>query len=370
MSLHTRFVTLAALALVSTPVTAPAASFAPPAEDLTLSFGGALQPRVGYGHSDQVMVTDRLGFGLRRARVRGVAAWGISRFEADVDLSVMAPMSLHVAVTPTERWTIRVGYFPGAQPRGLIPTPLSSIDGVDRATIAERWGRATIGGAARDMGIDATYANKYVKASVWLHSGFGGLGRDAANYHQSPSDGSATRGLDLTRVAISGSLAFTPQDGLELGGHASHNRSGGAAAALTPGLDRTITSWSAHAYWGAKPGSQFLRIKAEALGIMTSGDAAAPVVGSPSEIDLSQFGAAGTAAVGLIPHGEVFARFEVFDEDDGGDLSQYLTAGLMFSLSAMDGGPFERERLTLAYSNAAVGDNVDHFAVLQGQWLF
>lgn len=349
---------------------ADARPFTKPADDLELAFGAALQPRVSYGHDEGVMVTDRLGFGLRRARVRMSATWGIAFVEMDADLSVMAPFGLYAAVAPTDRWTIRAGYFAGAQPRGLIPTGLTVIDGVERAAIIERWAQATIGGPGRDLGIDVSYRNRYVSASLWLHSGFGGLSRVAANFHRSPSGHDATGGVDRTALAISGSVGFTPQDGLELGGHFSHNRSGGAPAALTPGVERTVSSWSAHVYWGANPGSQRLRLKAEAVGIMTSGDAVEPGGSGPGEVDTSQIGAAGTAAVGLLAHDELFVRFEVFDEDDGGDLSRYLTAGLMFSLSALDGGPFERERLTLAYSRATRGDDTDHFAVLQGQWLF
>lgn len=362
---------LAALALCSVAVS-PSAEAHPfsRADDLDITFGAALQPRLSYGRSDQVALTERLGFGVRRARARISGRWGISRLEVDVDFSAMVPAGLYVAIAPAENWTVRVGYFPGAQPRGYIPTGLTKIDGVERAAINERWAAATIGGLGRDLGIDATWRNDYVYASLWLHTGFGGLDRNAANFSQSPSSHDATRGVDVNALAVSGALGFTPQDGLELGGHFGYDPSGGVVASRAPGLDRTVTTWSAFAYWGAAPGSQFLRIKAEAVGIMISGEGL-PVDGAPvPEVDLSQFGAAATAAIGLIPHGEFFARFEIFDEDDDNDLTRYLAAGVMFSLSDMDGGPFERERLTLSYSNAARGDDTDHFAVLQGQWLF
>ncbi len=340
------------------------------ADDLEVTVGGAVQPRISYGHSDQVMVTDRVGFGLRRARTRISGTWGMTRVEADLDFATMSAVQLYATLKLSDNWRMRAGYFPGAQPQAYIPTSMTKIDGVERAAIAERWSRLTIGSSGRDLGVDLKWSNDYAYASVWLHSGLGSLNRSGANYRESPSSHNATRGVDNMALAISGSLGFTPQDGLELGGYVGYNAAGGARAELTPGIDRTVTSWSAHVYWGPDPGSQFLRLKAEALGIMIEGDDPPAAGGPPPQVDLSHFGAAGTAAIGIIPHGEVFARFEVFDEDDGNDLTRYLSTGVMFSPSAMDGGPFARERITLLYSNAVRGEQTDHIAVLQGQWLF
>jgi len=360
-----------AFALTGLGASADARPFTASSDELKITVGGALQPRVSYGIDDE-SATDRFGFGLRRARLRASATWANVVLGFDVDLSAMAPFDLHVGLTPAEGWHVRVGYFAGAQPRGLIPTGLAVIDGVDRSAILERWARLTIGGAGRDVGADVTYANRYVTASLWLHSGYGGFARGVANVLQSPSGHAAAGADERSGFALSGALAFTPQDGLEIGGFASHNTAGGAPVAFPAGFERTVTSWSAHAYYGPKPGSQFLRLKAEVVGLSVTGDAGGPAVatGPPPEVDLSHIGAAGTAALGLIPHGEIFGRFEVFDEDDGGDLTRYLEAGIMFSLSAMDDGPFDRERLTLSYGNAVRGADTDHFAVLQGQWLF
>ncbi len=350
---------------------AGARPFTAPADDLTLAFGGALQPRVSYGRADHVMLTERFGFGLRRARVRASAAWQAVMLEFDVDLVGLAPFGLYLAIRPAENWTIRAGYFPGAQPRAMIPTGVPVIDGVERAAIAERWAGLTLGGRGRDVGIDVTWANAYVKASLWVHSGYGSrMARDGNNFWQSPSSHDATGGVDQMTPAISGALSFTPQDGLELGGFVGYNPTGVVPEGSPVDPDRSVTSWSAHAYWGPTPGSQFVRLKAEVIGLSIANHIPPGINGEAAPVDRDLIGGAGTAAVGIIPHGEVFGRFEVFDADDGAGAARYITAGVMFSPSHMKGGPFERERLTLAWAHSTRADDADHVVVLQGQWLF
>lgn len=353
----------AALAL---PCVAEAKHFVTPAEDLRVEVGGAFQPRVTWGRTDGDDPIDRFGFGIRRARLRVSGAWadrvGVS---LDVDLVGPEPFDLHMFWQVADGWRLRAGYLAGPQPRGLIPTGLTVIDGFDRAAIADRWGQRTIGGSGRDLGVELQHSTARTEVAVWVHSGLGGLDRGAGNFWQAPSNRTATGGIEQTGLAVAGSAHWTPVDRLEIGAFGGYN-----AAEPERAGSRAYATWAAHVYWGPEPGSQFIRLKGEVIGLRFAEDETE----DGAEIDAQHsIGWAATAAAGVIPHGEIYGRFEQLDEDGSGALTVYATAGVMWSPSALRGGPFSRERLTLAYSVVTPeGDGAtdEHMVVLQGQWLF
>ncbi|GIV60681.1 MAG: hypothetical protein KatS3mg043_1770 [Rhodothermaceae bacterium] len=364
------------------PATGRAQDASPPArtsgQDVHLTLDGFLQTRVSYGLRDPAKDSgerrlDRTGFGIRRARFRVLA--GLGRAGAFMQLDgaggTLSVLDFFASYRLSNRVRLRLGRFAGAQPRSLILTPSTRIDAVDRAAIAERWARQTIGGDGRDFGLELQYATPRAELLLLLHNGDGDWDRLRGNFRQGPSENDATRGLDTEGLALTVAGALRPggPDGLELGGFAGLN---GSRNPNTRFLDeergRNYVTYGTHAYWGATPGSRAFRLKADVLGILYQ---------ARSRFDDRQhtFGASLLGAVRLHPAAEIFARAEVFDPDLNNDLDQdtYLTGGASLSLSALRGGPYHRERLTLAYTALLPASDLaptEHLVILQAQIVF
>ena len=164
--------------------------------------------------------------------------------------------------------------------------------------------------------------------------------------------------------------ARPPLTGLEVGGFAGISGAENPLTARDAGsLGRSYVTYAAHLYWGAAPGSQPVRVKADVIGVRyaaPSGDGEAT-----STLGLSLLGAA-RAGRGA----EVFGRVESYRHDDAfptPDDLPYWTVGASLSPSALRGGPYPRERFTLAYSTTRP-DLPDagrrHLVILQGPRLF
>lgn len=341
------------------------------APHVDLDITGTFQPRFSYGTSDDV---DRVGFGVRRARLRATATFdrrvGV-HYDVDVRGGGLESVDLYAFYRWGSAWRVRVGYLAGAQPEAYIPTSHTRIDGIDRAAIGERWSDITIGSRGRDFGVDVRRRTDRTRVELWLHNGDGNFDPGRGNFRQSISDGDATRGVDRTDMAVSAAAGWTPAEDLEIGGFASYNANRGPYTAVAEDArGRSYGSWSAHVYWGADPGDRPVRLKAEVLGVnFESGeDGEGGSVPARDVLGWALFG-----AVAPIDHGELFVRYEEFDADDGNGADAYVTAGASYSRSAANGHDYREERITLAYTNAvpgADGAETEHLVVLQWQWVY
>ena len=332
-------------------------------DDVSLVITGTVQPRVSFGAQDG---DQRLGVGLRRARFQTRATYQDRvGFEFDFDGSSgdLSSVDLFGFYNLTETLQLRAGRQPGAQPRSYIPTSHSRLDAIDRAAIAERWAQGTIGSSGRDFGLDLEYEGEQTSAVLFVHSGTGSFSRDGGNFRESITSGSIVRGTDQTAVAVTAMAQHEPAGlpGVEVGAFAGVNPVGSETTALGETV-RGYTTGGAHLYWGARPGSQLVRLKLDALGVRYD-----EVDGARQEsIGVSAFG-----AVRVLATGEAFARAERFWDDVDRDGDDYLTLGASYSPSAALGAPYHRARLTLAYQyrdGAALPDA--HLVILQGQLAF
>jgi hypothetical protein len=184
---------------------------------------------------------------------------------------------------------------------------------------------------------------------------------------QEISSSTATGGVDRVAQAVSvyGGYAPAGWSGIEVGAYAGYNSARNPNSMRLAGEGRTYASYSAHAYWGAVPGSQPLRLKADAIGVRYEEDA----LGEQHVLGLSLLGAAR-----LTPFSEAFVRGETLTPDLGEDRSDvFVTAGASLSVSALRGLPYHEERFTLAYANGLpdVDDPVNqHLLVVQFQIVF
>ena len=359
----------AALALAVGAAPAPAQVVLAPG--LTLVPSGGLQPRASVG-VDGARDEARVGFGLRRARIQAQLRYrdrlGVE-YDVEAGSGVVQSVDLFAFADLSDRVQVRVGYLPGAQPRSNIPTPYFLIDAVDRAAVAERWAAGTIGGAARDVGLDVRYLGERAQLELFVHNGTGSLARATGNFSESISAPSVLGGPETPGLAVTAAATAFAGSGVEAGAFGGVNGAEGERTARF-GEGRSYATGGAHLYWGAVPGSQPVRVKVDALGVFYE------EVGGVRQdaVGVSAFG-----AVRVLGAGEAFARAERFweDADAGGD--DHLTAGLSYSPSAARGLDYHRARVTLAYSyrggagadgfgGAGLGDG--HLVVLQGQLAF
>lgn len=346
------------------------------ASDVSLRITGTLQTRVSYGFTSggdlaEGQEVERVGFGLRRARLRFTGTFSSrigAHYDMDLASGTLASTDLYVFYRPTDRVRVRLGYLVGAQPRSYARTSHTRIDAAERPAISDRWARGTIGSSGRDFGIDVRYQTPEVAAEIFLHNGDGSFDRSRSNYREGVSGLDATRGTDRMVLAASASLSYEPEalGGLGVGGYVGYNGARGPNTEAE-GTDegRGYLSYSGHVYWGASPGSQPLRVKLDALAIQYE--------------DLDGFGqqtARGASILGAarIARGaEAFARIEQFGAGLDAETDTYVTLGVSASPSARRGLAYRQERLTLAYANGlpgADGAADQHLVVLQAQIVF
>ena len=373
---HRRALPLIAMMLASILASSPPVRAQDGGGDVAVSVGGLVQAETSYGwlapRESTIEARNRVGFGLRRARLRVNAALGPRAgafFHVDGDNGTFGVLDVvaHYDVTPEVR--LRIGRFAGAQPRAFIPTPVMAMDANERAAIALLWNGMTLGNKGRDFGIDVTYRASQAVASFFVHNGYGSFDRVRGNYQESLV-GDATGGseIEFSDLAYSFAAAVTPASlpGFEIGGFLGYNGSRNPNTAVQ-GRGRSYVSYSAHAYLGALPGSRPLRVKADVIGIMYED---IPIRSSQHALGLSLLG-----AVAMNRASEVFGRLESFepDLDLDGLRSVFLTAGINYSISRLRGRPFPQERLTLAYG-ARIPESddlpVQNLLILQAQLNF
>ena len=333
--------------------------------DVSLLISGTVQPRLSYGYQDGDEPGERLGVGVRRARFQMRASYQDVGFEFDFDGSSgdVRSVDLYGFYNASETVQVRAGLLPPAQPRAYVPTSHSRIDAIERAAIAERWSQGTIGSSGRDVGIDVEVEAGRTSAVLSLHSGTGSLARGLGNFRESITAGDVTRGRGETGAAVSAMVAHEPAGlpGVEVGAFVSANPVGNEDTEFQD-MTRGYTSGGAHVYWGARPGSQPVRLKLDALGVRYE-----EVDGFVQEA----VGVSGLGAVRVLGHGEVFGRYEAFWPDLDGDAETFVTVGGSYSPSAAAGRAYRLVRFTLAYAyRDAIGEEDAHLAVLQGQFAF
>ena len=347
----TRRISRFAVLFLVTIILAPAPSRAQEGSDVTVKLGGLVQAEASYGWLSEGEANesrDRIGLGLRRVRLRANAAIGpragaFIHVDGDGGTFGVLDAFAHYDATPNVR--LRIGRMASAQPRAFILTPVMAMDTNERAAIALLWNGRTLGNKGRDFGIDLTYRTDLATAIFFVHNGDGSFDRLRGNFQENLV-GDATGGTDkgLSDMAFSFYTAVTPPrvPGLEVGGYVGYNGSRNPSTAVS-GSGRKYVSYSAHAYWGALPGSQSIRIKADAIGVQYDELSTVP---SQHSLGLSLLG-----AVAVHRAAEVFGRIESYDAnlDAEGMSDLYVTAGMSYSLSRLRGRPFPQERLTLAY---------------------
>ncbi len=335
-----------------------------------LQFGGALQPRVSYGVAADGE-EERAGFGVRRARFRAIAYFGSTygaRYDVDLASGRLASIDLYAFYEPTPSLRFRAGYLPGAQPRAYVFTFMTRIDAVDRPAIADTWVASTIGARGRDFGLSARYSAGGATAELFLHNGGGSFDRAEGDFRETVlgfQDGPTFRDLAASAYV---NLAPAATPGLEVGGFVGYNGSRNPNTAPEgTDLGRRYVSYSGHLYWGADPGSQPVRFKADVIGIRFESIQREGVRRDAQHT----VGGSALGAARVLGHGEFFARYErlyaALDDFEG----DYVTAGLSYSPSARRGLPYGRERVTLAYTNALPEEGrTVHLVVLQLQFAF
>lgn len=343
--------------------------------DVGLDLGGLVQTEASYGWIQNTEAEEertRLGFNLRRVRLRATAQVGPKAgafIHLDADDGDFGILDAFVFYAFNPRLRFRMGRMASAQPRALIPTPVVAMDATERAAIALLWNGGTLGMKGRDFGIDLRYKTAQAEAILFVHHGDGSFDRLRSTY-QPNIVGDVTGGAawGVEDMAVSGYLAFTPKSlrGVEVGGFMGYN---GRKNPNTTVNDegREYLSYAGHLYWGALPGSQSVRLKADVIGVAYE---ETPVVSSQQTLGLSLLG-----AVAVHRAAEVFARVESYNPnlDAEGLQLLFVTAGMSFSLSQLRGRPYQQERITFGYNTrlAEVDDvPTHHLAVLQLQLAF
>jgi len=330
------------------------------------NFVGMFQPRISYGIAeDSTTSAYRFGFGIRRARLRLEARLmeklGV-RYNVGFARGPVRSIDLFTFYQLSNEVRIRMGIMASAMPRSRNLTSSRLLDGIDRAVIAEQWGRVTIGGSGRDFGVDMQYQVPEWTAILFLHNGDGSFDGSRGNYSQSISNEAATGGISRSILATSFYLSHRLPSlvGVEIGGFLSQNTSKNPNTASESGEGRDYVSYAAHVYYGAEPGSQPVRLKLDFIGINFKG-----------EEEEEWKGVSILGAVRLKDHMELFARYENAQKGIQLDGTQFLSGGLIYSISKLNGGNYSDQRATLGYSMLdSFTGKLQHLIVLQWQFVF
>ncbi len=341
-------------------------------DDVSIRISGTLQPRITYGTDLDATGArhDRLGFGIRRMRLRVNADFGERLgvfFQMEGAGASLIWQDLRGEFRVHDHLTLRIGRFVGAQPRAFARTGHAHIDAIDRPAISEMWARMTTGGDGRDYGIEALWNTPEWELRGFLHNGY-----NRWNYTSGISRDPATGGTETEGIAASIAATHWPdgRDRLEVGAYASVSTAKNELTQIA-NIGRNYVSYSAHAYWGPMAGDQPLRLKTDIIGISYQEVA-------PWDIE-NYIGASLFSGYLIAPHIELFAMGEYWYGDGGGQNGRsqvFGTIGGSYSLSALLGRPFVHNRIMLAYSLRSMGtetidfDEPAHVVMMQMQFYF
>ncbi|MEM6646727.1 MAG: porin [Bacteroidota bacterium] len=336
--------------------------------DVSLNLGGSIQTRAYYTHADiNGLTTARLGFGVRRARlmyrINIGERWGLV-FQNELTGNAPSFIDLFLTYQVNDRFSLRMGRMPDAQPRSFLLTPFIVTDSYDRPNVSRQWAARTIAGDGRDFGISAHFTTETSRLLLFLHNGSGDWDRNLGG-------ASYTEGSVDTGLAVSAYAEHRPSslEGVEVGAFVGRNTNKGRRTSLNGNAGRNYTSYSAHIYYGALPGSQPFRVKVDLLGVEYNriNDS------NPSE---STLGLNVLGAALVQPWAEAFVQAEQLGRDfNNTDISTtYLTAGITLSPSAWESKDFNAQRFTLAYEyqadDGAPNDRTFHRVIAQLQLVF
>ena len=334
-------------------------------DNVTFRLGGVIQPRLSWTR-DHGADEEALGFGIRRYRLYTLVDVGdriglFAQLEGGAAAGSTAWIDLEASLRLDETWDIFAGRIIGPQPRAYALTLLPNLDGIDRPVVTVAWANRTLGADGRTYGAGLRGRTATWEARAILHSG-----TNQRNIRGEIADERPAR-PDGTGIAGAAYLTWLPEavPGLEMGGHLGYNRSRNALT-RAGGQGRAYTDGSLHVYWGADPGSQPVRVKAEAVGIAWES------VDGVS--DRSFAGVSLLGAVGVREWAEVIARVErMQDSAPGPQKTQtILMGGVNLSRSASEGS-FNREKLTIGWSvrqGEGGSDARRHQLAVQGQVVF
>ena len=348
-------------------------------DDVSFRLGGTFQPRFTY---DQFGGVDNAGnrieaaaFGVRRARLRLYGNIGndiVIFLQMEGSGASAQLMDIRVAYRLYENWFIRAGRFVGAQPRAFALTLHSNLDAIERPAIGEVWARGTLGADGRDYGVELYYKTSDAEVRLYAHNG-----QNSDNFR--PNTGGNIPGDNRGfNPAISAYASYNPSllDGLEVGLFGGFNPSENRNTAYTPQFEgRKYSNYAAHIYWGANPGSQPIRIKADYVGIRYKSFLLPEFEEAGSQSFQQTITGASLFASAMPSKAvEAFTRVEYIDfghMDDSYDT--FLTFGATYSMSAARGKSFGNAKLTLAWSGRCYNESPyqpRNTITLQSQFFF
>jgi len=335
-------------------------------DDVQFRLGSVVQPRFSYLR-DAHVDAETAGFGVRRYRFFTRVHLGdrvnlFAQLEGGAGVGPAAFIDLQANLNLTDQWTLYAGRVIGAQPRAYALTLLPLIDSIDRPAISVVWANRTLGADGRTYGAGLQHQSE----TLTMHfTAFNGTNERNLMTEIASDSPVAEQNLSLAGAAFV-TYRMPAVEGLEIGGHASYNASRNRFTEID-GTGRRYTDASAHLYYGADPGSQPVRFKADAIGIWYEGVTDA--------MDDTFWGVSALGAVRVHPAVELLVRGERLNEASPGPQATQtvVTVGGTLSQSALTGGPFNRHRLTAGYSLRQTGADAStrrHQAALQLQLVF
>jgi hypothetical protein len=340
-------------------------------QDVSVRLGFTVQPRFTYAYEavNNADAIERMGFGVRRYRMRATTSFG-SDFRLFTQLEGSGTsatlIDLRAEYKLNDKIWLRLGRFVGAHPRVMALTPLGEIDHIDRPAIAALWASNTIGGDARDYGLEMLYTTPQLHYRLFLSNGHNGN-----NYRNEPANASITGNTADKGMAVNGMVSFFPESikGAEVGAHAGVNQSKNpnTISARAPGVGRGFTTTSAYAYWGARPGDQPVRVKFDILSVHYD----KIVLANGSDFQQNFMGAALMGAYAVLPEFEVLATLENYnlDQDNSASEVRSITLAGSYSFSKARGGAFSTQKMTVGYilKDQRGRDNPSHMLVVKFQ---
>jgi hypothetical protein len=338
-------------------------------QDVSLRLGLTLQPRFTYAFEDEdTQNVERLGFGVRRFRLRTYAGFGDNfRLFAQLEGAGVSAqvLDLRAEYSPIDHLWIRIGRFAGAQPRSMAFTLHSEIDMVDRATIADFWARNTIGADARDYGIELHYRPTKTEYRVFIHNG-----DNRNNFRGGPADDNMTERRNDKGLALSTSIRHFPNNDVhtDIGGFVGVNTSKNSYSIhpSLPGIGRSFISGSVHGYRGTFAGHYPIRLKFDAIMIKYEEI-------NRNSVELNQL-FTGVALFGgylIRPDTELMLRIERLDRDanQSNDDALLLSAGVTYSFSATERKNFLGQKITaiFTFKDDSYLQKITHSIVIQLQ---
>ncbi len=321
-------------------------------DDVQFRLGSVVQPRFSYLRDGRADVATA-GFGVRRYRLFTQVDLGdrvnlFAQLEGGAGLGAASFIDLQANLRISDTWTVYAGRVIGAQPRAYALTLLPLLDTIDRPVISVAWATRTLGADGRTYGAGFRHHTDALTLHLTAFNG--------TNERNLMAEIASDAPVTEQNLSLAGGAYLTYRvpalRGLELGGHASYNASRNRFTEVE-GIGRRYTDASAHLYYGPDPGSQPVRVKAEAVGIWYED--------VPAATDNTFWGVSVLGAVRVHEAAELLARVERLNEASPGpeDTQTVLTVGATLSQSALAGGPFNRHRLSAAYSFRVTGSDMD-----------